>query len=126
MEDAVDLARPIIEVREVVETYLGYQVVIDDWQQILGDAVAAITAFTRQHPVVPATLTRLTTELNHLLAHGWQVDRLLLEQLSADTAELMSVVVPQAVPRPDDEHQWACAAGSGRVIRKVPLSAASC
>jgi predicted RNA-binding Zn ribbon-like protein len=71
MEDLVDLARPVIEVRELVETFLGYDVVLDDWQDIVGSVLAAISGWVTRHPAAPAAVTRLATGLTALLQEGW-------------------------------------------------------
>jgi hypothetical protein len=107
MEDLVDLARPVIEVRELVETFLGYDVVLDDWQDIVGSVLAAISGWVTRHPAAPAAVTRLATGLTALLQEGWGIDRSVIEQLSADAAALLPAVVPATVPRPDEEHRWA-------------------
>ena len=107
MEDLVDLARPVIEVRELVKTFLGYDVVLDGWQDLVGSALATVAGWVKCHPAAPAAVTRLETGLAALLQEGWEIDRAVVEQLSAAAAALLPVVVPAAVPRPDEEHLWA-------------------
>ena len=55
MEDLVDLAGPVIEVRELVETFRAHGVVLDGWQETASGVVAAIAAWRtgtpQRHPM---------------------------------------------------------------------------
>ena len=53
MEDLVDLAGPVIEVRELVETFRAHGVVLDGWQETASGVVAAIAAWRTGHPTAP-------------------------------------------------------------------------
>ena len=53
MDDLVDLAGPVIEVRELVETFLRHGVVLNGWQYTVGGVVAAIAAWSTGHPAAP-------------------------------------------------------------------------
>ena len=105
---AVELARPVIEVREVVESYRSCRIVIDGWAETVHAAVAAMSAFDRRHPGVLPTLVPLATELEALLRNGWG-DARLLDRVSAELAALLPAVVPADVPRPDDDRTWTFA-----------------
>jgi hypothetical protein len=104
--DTVGLAMPVIEVREVVESFRSCRVVVDGWAEIVREGVTAMTAFERRHPGMLPTLAGVATELDVLLRVGWD-DATLLDTLSAALAALLPAVVPAGVPRPDDEQTWA-------------------
>jgi hypothetical protein len=104
--ETVELARPIIEVRELVESFRSCHLVVDGWTEVVREAVAVMTAFERRHPGTLPTLARVTADLDVLLRVGWD-DTQLLDTVSAALAELLPVVVPACIPRPDDERTWA-------------------
>lgn len=103
--DTVELAKPVIEVRELVETFRSHRVIVDGWTEILCEAVGTMTAFERRHPGSLPTLARLVTELEVLLRIGWG-DARLLEAVSVKLAELLPAVIPPDIPRPEDERTW--------------------
>lgn len=104
--DTIELAKPVIEVRELVESFRSCRVVIDGWTEIVRDAVTTMTVFEQRHPGTLPTLTRVATELDVLLRVGWS-DIQLLDRVSVELAELLPAVVPACIPRPDDERTWA-------------------
>jgi hypothetical protein len=104
--ETVELARPIIEVRELVESFRSCHLVVDGWTEVVREAVAVMTAFERRHPGTLPTLARVTADLDVLLRVGWD-DTQLLDTVSAALAELLPAVVPARIPRPDDERTWA-------------------
>ena len=105
--DTVGLAKSVIEVRELVETFRAHHVIDDAWAEIVRRAVAEMTVFEQRHPEALPTLAGLTADLETLLDLGWGADPQLLDTVSAGMAELLPVVVPACVPRPDDEETWA-------------------
>ena len=104
--DTVELARPVIEVRELVETFRSCRVVVDGWADTLREAVAVMTAFERRHPGTVPALARVIADVEVLLRAGWD-DPQLLDAMSAALVELLPAVVPAGIPRPDDERTWA-------------------
>ena len=105
--DTVGLAKPVIEVRELVETFRSHRVIGDGWAETVRCAVAEMTAFERRHPGTLPTLAALTADLETLLDRGWGVDAQLIDSVSAGIAELLPFVVPACIPGPDDEQNWA-------------------
>jgi hypothetical protein len=105
--DTVELAKPVVEVRELVETFRSHRIVDDGWVEIVRGAVAEIAVFERQHPGTLPALAGLAADLETLLRVGWSADAQLLDALSAEMVELLPVVVPACIPRPDDERNWA-------------------
>ena len=104
--DTVGLAKPVMEVRELVESFRACRVVIDGWTEIVRDAVTTMTVFERTYPGALPTLLRVATDLDVLLRVGWS-DVQLLDTVAVELAELLPAVVPACVPRPDDERTWA-------------------
>ena len=104
--DTVELAGPVIEMRELVETFRVQRVIIDGWAEIVGDAVGVMTAFERRHPDTLPTLARVIADLEVLLRVGWD-DAQLLDGVSVELAALLPAVVPPCTPCPDDERTWA-------------------
>jgi hypothetical protein len=104
--DTAALAKPIIEVRELVESFRSCRVVVDGWAKIVREAVAAMALFERRCPGLLPALAGVVAELDVLLRVGWS-DAEHLDRLSAALVELLPSVVPAWVPRPDDERTWA-------------------
>jgi hypothetical protein len=108
---AVELAKPVIELRELVETFRSHDVVVEGWQDIVRRAIATMTAFDRGCPGQFPALVRIVTGLDVLLEVGWSADARLLETLSAEIVDLLPAVVPTGIPRPDDPRSWAFPSG---------------
>jgi hypothetical protein len=104
--DAAELARPIIEVRELVESFRSCHLVVDGWADTVREAAAVMTVFERRHPGTLPALARVIADVDVLLRVGW-VDAQLLDAMSAALVELLPAVVPAGIPRPDDERTWA-------------------
>src|SRR5690242_18403272 len=68
---AVELAKPVIELRELVETFRSHHVVVEGWQDIVRRAIATMTAFDRGCPGQFPALVRIVTGLDVLLEVGW-------------------------------------------------------
>ena len=100
------LAKPIIEVRELVESFRSCRVIIDGWAEVVRAAGTTMALFERRHPGVLPALAGVVAELDVLLRVGWG-DAEHLDRLSAALVELLPSVVPAWVPRPDDERTWA-------------------
>jgi hypothetical protein len=105
-QDTVELARPIIEVRELVESFRSCHVVVDGWADTVREAVAVMTVFERRHPGTLPALARFIADVDVLLRVGWD-DEQLLDTVSAALVALLPAVVPAGIPRPDDERTWA-------------------
>ena len=73
-----------------VAVFLGYDVVLDGWQDLVSSALATVAGWAKCHPAAPAAVTRLETGLAALLQEGWEIDRAIVEQLSAAAAALFA------------------------------------
>ncbi len=85
MQYDVELADPLVDVRDVVETFRSCGVTAPNWHGTLADAVAALDRLP-QAAQVDARLPHLIPRLRLLLAHG------LLERTR----------IP-GIPRPEDD-----------------------
>src|SRR5689334_8361773 len=69
--DVVGLARPIIEVRELVESFRSCHLVVDGWADTVREAAGVMTVFERRHPGTLPALARVIADVDVLLRVGW-------------------------------------------------------
>jgi len=103
MSDSAELASPIADVRDVVETYRLYGVLASDWREVLtaaGDALDRLPQPLRSEARIP----RLVPRLRQLAAGGLTQGDPVLEEVAAHVHSLLEASRIPGIPRPDDEH----------------------
>lgn len=101
MSDIEELARPIVEIREVVETFRLYKIALPGWVDTVSSAIVAFET-SRREP----SLAHVVAELRALLDVGLSSNAELIDQISAETASLLKFVTPPEIPGPEDD-EWA-------------------
>lgn len=105
MSDAMELAAPVAEVREVVETFRHHGLVLPDWMDTVRSAIEALSGgFRFAIPIVSPD--EMVSELQQLLNEGLDSNPQLLDHLATETAQLLESARPPEVPTPSDEN-WA-------------------
>lgn len=105
MRDIAELAAPLAEVREVVETFRHHKIVLPDWAHIVSSAIEALAVPTYLQPPA-ASLFDVVAELRILLDTGLAGNTGLVDHIAAETAELLEAARPSEIPSPDDDN-WA-------------------
>lgn len=102
MQYDAELADPLVEVRDVVESYRCCGVTPTDWDQTLGHA---ITVFDRlpQEAIVEFRLPDLVPHLRILLAEGLGRVPKVVDQVAAQVAVALSQAQIPGIPRPDED-----------------------
>jgi hypothetical protein len=105
MSDIAELAAPLAEVREVIETFRHHKIVLPDWAQIFRSAIEMLSAPTYVPPTA-VSLVDVVAELRLLVDAGLAGNSDLLNRIAAETAELFESVRPAEIPAPSDDN-WA-------------------
>jgi hypothetical protein len=103
MEYGPELADPLVDVRDVVESFRKYGVTPPDWRPVLAHATAALDELAPKPEL--GFLPPLVGRLNQLLADGLATHANLVSEVADQvTVVLASVNIP-AMPKPAD-HNW--------------------
>ncbi|MGH3831399.1 MAG: hypothetical protein ACRDRS_13295 [Pseudonocardiaceae bacterium] len=103
MSDTVEVAAPLVDVRDVLETFRTHQILTEDWATVLSNAAETLD-HTAADVVAPPAITHLATQLRMLLANGLQADAEILGSAADETQRILSRTRIRGIPRPEDEH----------------------
>jgi hypothetical protein len=104
MRDALDLVDPVIQARDVLESFLADQLLVTDWRATL--TVAADRFVELGAARSDETMSALGRRVGVLADDRLGGDRrALTEAVAAELAELLDDVQIPGVPRPEDE-EW--------------------
>ncbi|MGH3851947.1 MAG: hypothetical protein ACRDR6_00290 [Pseudonocardiaceae bacterium] len=103
MSDTVEVAAPLVDVRDVLETYRTHQVLTEDWATVLSNAAEALD-HTAVDVAAPRAVTHLATQLRMLVASGLQANAETLGAAADETQRILSRTRIRGIPRPEDEH----------------------
>ncbi len=103
MSDTVEVAAPLVDVRDVLETFRTHQVLTEDWATVLSNAAAALD-HAAMDVVAPPAVTHLATQLRTLVADGLQANAETLGAAADETQRILSRTRIRGIPRPEDEH----------------------
>jgi hypothetical protein len=104
MQYATDLADPLLEVRDVVESFRSYQVIPPDWDDTLRHAIAALSQLQAlaQVNVLPAGLL---PDLDLLVTDGLAGSSQVVDKVATQVADVLKeTTIPG--PAPEDE-DWS-------------------
>ena len=102
MQYAADLADPLLEVRNIVESFRGYHVTLPGWDETLRDAIAALSRLQTTTPV-DAALSGLLPNLDSLLTDGLDSSPQVVEKVATQVANILKeTTIPGPTPEDDD------------------------
>lgn len=105
MEYAADLADPLVDIRDVVESFRACHLVLPDWDQTLRQASAALRE-RRTPDQVDAVLPGLLPNLGVLLAQGLRNAPHVVNAVADQVAAVLAETPTPGIPSPDDD-DWA-------------------
>jgi hypothetical protein len=105
MQYDIALADPLVEVRDVVESFRCCGVTPADWHQVLDRAIATLDRLP-QEVGVEQRLPDLLPHLRTLLAMGLGSTPKVLDQVAAQVATALQQAQIPGIPRPDEE-DWS-------------------
>jgi hypothetical protein len=98
-----ELADPLVDIRDIVETYRRYKLSPPEWADSLAAAVAALDRLPPDLRASAGT-AELVALLRLLLARGLQSQAEVLDQVADRVAELLRQTHIPGIPRPEDQH----------------------
>jgi hypothetical protein len=104
MRESALLFEPIVDIRDVLESFLVSAVLLSDWQATLASASARLLELGRAWS--DAELIELGRATEQLAAHDAIADSKLARTAADDAARVLGQVRVPGVPRPEDE-DWA-------------------
>jgi len=103
VSDTTDVAAPLIDVRDVLETFRGHRILTEDWAAVLSTAARSLDQASTDVVATPA-VTHLAAQLRTLLANGLQADTETVDRVADETQRILSRTRVPGIPRPEDEH----------------------
>lgn len=102
MQDDVELADPLVEVRDVVESFRCCGITPSNWEDILSQAIVALDQLS--HEVgVERRLPDLVPHLRTLLSSGLPSSPKVLDEVAAQVSTALQQALLPGIPRPDEE-----------------------
>ena len=99
---AADLADPLLDVRNVVESFRSYHVTPPGWDETLRDAIAALSRL-RAPDQVSTVLSALLPALELLLTDGLDSSPLVVEKVATHVVSILKETrIPGPSPEDDD------------------------
>ena len=105
MQYDIELADPLVEVRDVVESFRCCGVTPADWHQVLARAIATLDQLP-QEVGVERRLPDLLPHLRTLLTTGLGNTPKVLDEVAAQVAAALQQTRIPGIPRPDEE-DWS-------------------
>ena len=103
MEYGPELADPLVDVRDVVESFRTYGVTPPDWRVVLGNAVAALDELSPR-PRLGLVLPPLVLHLNELLAGGLAANPVVVSEVAEQVSAVLASVQLPTMPKPTDSN----------------------
>jgi hypothetical protein len=103
VNDTVEVAAPLGDVRDVLETFRRHQVLTEDWATVLSNAARSLDQAAADM-VAPSVVTHLAAQLRILLANGLQENVETVDRVADEAQRILSRTRIPGIPRPEDEH----------------------
>jgi hypothetical protein len=103
MSYGAELADPVADVRDVVETFRRYGVLTADWREVLNGAADAFDRLPEDVQTA-SRLPALIPRLRQLLQSGLKSDDPVLQEVAKHIEDLLHEIRIPGIPRPDDDH----------------------
>ncbi len=103
MNDTAEVAAPLVDVRDVLETFRRHHVLTEDWATVLSNAAKSLDQASA-NMVAPPVVAHLAAQLRMLLANGLQANVETVNRVADETQRILSRTRIPGIPRPEDEH----------------------
>lgn len=104
MRESTQLFEPIVDIRDVLETFLVDAIEVSGWQATLASAAAQLMKLGQEWS--DEDLIKLGRDTKRLSAEQSLIGSALTRAAAANAAKVLDEVRIPGVPRPDDEY-WA-------------------
>lgn len=105
MQNAAELADPLVEIRDVVESFRTYRLVLPDWDTVLGRAMAALSGL-RPPAEAEALFAGLLPNLRLLMAEGLGRAPHVVDEVAQQVASALKQAKVPGIPAPEDD-DWS-------------------
>jgi hypothetical protein len=105
MQNSADLAGPLGDIRDVVESFRTWEVTLPDWDAVLGRAVAVIAEIPLQADL-GSRLSGLIPDLRLLQERGLDAQPQVVNRVADLVADALAQARIPGIPAPDDE-DWS-------------------
>jgi hypothetical protein len=102
MRDSAALFEPIVDVRDVVQSYLSNDVVVSDWQSVLADAAQRLSSFAS----LDTDIAGLARSLRTLVDAGLVTQPALVRSVADTVSKMLDQISTPTALRPADAN-WA-------------------
>jgi len=103
VSDTAEVAAPLVDVRDVLETFRRHHVLTEDWATVLSNAARSLDQASA-NMVAPPVVAHLAAQLRMLLANGLQANVETVNRVADETQRILSQTRIPGIPRPEDEH----------------------
>ena len=103
LSDTAQLAAPLVDVRDVLETFRRHRVLTEDWAVVLSNAANTLDQASTA-VIAPRTVTLLAAQLRTLLTNGLQENMETVNRVANETQRILSQTRIRGLPRPEDEN----------------------
>lgn len=108
MQNAAELADPLVDIRDVLESFRTSHLVLSEWDEVLAQAVASLSRF--QPPgEVEELLPGLLPNLRLLLAEGLPDVPHVVDEVAQQVAGVLEQTRVPGIPTPEDD-DWSFSA----------------
>jgi hypothetical protein len=110
MQNAAELADPLVEIRDIVESFRTYSLVLPDWDTILGRAMATLSGLGASAEA-EALFAGLLPNLRLLVAEGLRGAPHIVDQVAQQVESALKQTKVPGIPAPEDD-DWSFGAAS--------------
>ena len=101
---AAEVAEPISDVRDVVETFRRYGEETVDWREVVSSAIVQLERTSASEDAKAPWADHLTGQLHELVRVGLTQGDSLLEAIAQAVQSVISSTRIPGIPRPEDEN----------------------
>jgi hypothetical protein len=105
MQNAAELADPLVEIRDVVESFRTSHLVLPDWDTVLGQAMAALSGLGSSAET-EALFAVLLPNLRLLMAEGLGGAPQIVDEVAQQVADALAQTRVPGIPAPEDD-DWS-------------------
>lgn len=103
VSDMTAVVSPLVDVRDVLETFRRHRIFTENWVTVLSDAAIALDQASVD-ALAPQDLTHLADQLRMLHTNGLQANIDIVNSVADEAQRILSQVRIPGIPRPEDEH----------------------
>ena len=104
LSDTTAVASPLVDVRDVLETFRRHGILMENWDVILSNAATALDQQVSADEFFSSVVTYLAAQLRTLVTNGMQANIDIVNSIADEAQRILSQIRIRGIPRPEDEH----------------------